>query len=46
MTADIHVLKPRKSKRLKTPSDKLSKRELTAHLARIGKFQAKKGKKP
>lgn len=41
MTADIRIFKPRKSKRLKTPSDRLSKRELAAKFTRISKSQAK-----
>lgn len=45
MTASVHIFKPRKPK-LVTPSDKWSKRKLAAHLNRIVKFQAKKGKKP
>lgn len=40
MTASVHILQPRKPKRLKTPSDKLSKRELTAKVMRISKAQA------
>lgn len=39
MTATVTVLKPRKPKRLKSPSDKLSKRQLIAKLIRIEKFQ-------
>lgn len=46
MTAEIRVFKPRKSSRLKTPSDKLSKRELDALLRRIVKFQRKKLRMP
>lgn len=45
MTAEIRIFHPRKSK-LVTPSDKWSKRKLVAHINRIVKFQAKKGKKP
>lgn len=44
MTADIRIFKPRKPKRLVSPSDKWPKRKLVAHLARILKFQAKKAK--
>lgn len=47
MTAEIRIFKPRKPKRLVSPSDKLSKRQLIAKLTSIEKFQkAKKARKP
>jgi hypothetical protein len=39
MTADIRIFKL--PKKLRTPSDKLTKRELTAKLLRIAKAQRK-----
>ena len=45
MTATVTVFKPRPGKRLKTTYDKLSKRELIAHLNRVIKLRkARKAK--